>query len=55
MARGHLSLDSRKLQKAHAIREDSDQTARVRRLLRVFADRTSLIVVLSCSGSNILG
>ena len=32
------------LQKAHKISEDSDQTARMRRLIWVFAGRTSLIV-----------
>ena len=34
------------------ISEDSDQTARMRSLIRVFADRTSLIVVFSCADSN---
>ena len=29
---------------SHAISEDSDQTARMRSLIRVFADRTCLIV-----------
>ena len=38
----YLSLDSRK--KAHVISKDSDQTARMRSLIWVFAGRTSLIV-----------
>ena len=33
-----------KLYKAHVISEDSDQTARMRRVIWVYADRTSLIV-----------
>ena len=35
---------ARRLWKAHAISEDSDQTARMRRLIWVFAGRTILIV-----------
>ena len=35
---------TRKLQKACVISEDSDQTARIRRLIRVFAGRINLIV-----------
>ena len=33
----------RRLQKAHAIKDDSDQTARMRMLICVFAGRTSII------------
>ena len=40
----YISLDSFEAVEAYAISEDSDQTARMRRLIWVFADRTSLIV-----------
>ena len=36
----------------HADSEDSDQTGRMPRLTRVFAGRTSILLVLSWRGSN---
>ena len=36
----------------HADSEDSDQTGRMPRLIRVFAGRTAILLVLSCRGSN---
>ena len=36
----------------HADSEDSDQTGRMPRLIRVFAGRTLILLVLSCRGSN---
>ena len=38
----------------HADIEDSDQTGRMPRLIRVFAGRTLILLVLSCRGSYIL-
>ena len=35
----------------HADSEDSDQTGRMPRLIRVFAGRTLILLVLSCRGS----
>ena len=35
-------------------REDSDQTGQTSRLIRVFAGRTTTLLVLSCRGSLIL-
>ena len=37
----------------HADSEDSDQTGRMRRLIWVFAERTTTLLVLSCRGSYI--
>ena len=34
----------------HADSEDSDQTGRMPRLIRVFAGRTAILLVLSCRG-----
>ena len=36
----------------HADSEDSDQTGRMPRLIRVFAGRTTILFVLSCRASN---
>ena len=33
--------------------EDSAQTGRMHRLIRIFAGRTSIMLVLSCRGSNV--
>ena len=38
----------------HADSEDSGQTGRMSRLIWVFAGRTAILLVLSCSGSNII-
>ena len=38
----------------HADSEDSDQTGRMPRLIRVFAGRTNISLVLSCRGSFII-
>ena len=43
-----VTNDSRFL---HADSEDSDQTGRIPRLIRVFAGRTSILLVLSCTCS----
>ena len=45
------SLDSRRLWKAHAISDDSDQTARMRRLVWVFAGRTRLSCNYNLTGA----
>ena len=39
----------------HADSEDFDQTGRIPRLIRVFAGRTAILLVLSCRGSYTLG
>ena len=38
----------------HADSADSDQTRRMPRLIRVFAGRTLILLVLSCRGSNVV-
>ena len=37
----------------HADSEDSNQTGRMPRLIRVFAGRTAILLVLSCHGSYV--
>ena len=50
----HPPLGSPEAVGAHAISEDSDQTARMRRLIWVFACRTSLIVGFVVRWLNLL-